>query len=98
MTFQNRTATVQKVGRELDAHYIVTGSLRKSGNRIRLSVQLADASTGDLIWSTRFDRQLDDIFAVQDEITLTVATALQVELTEGEQALLRYTTTSNVDT
>lgn len=96
-TFKNKTATVQEIGRDLSARYIVTGSLRKSGDRIRLSVQLADAETGDLLWSTRFDRQLDDIFAVQDEITLTIATALQVKLTEGEQALLRYTTTSNVE-
>ena len=96
-TFKNRTAPVQEIGRDLRARYIVTGSLRKSGDRIRLSVQLADATTGDLLWSTRFDRLLDDIFAVQDEITLTVATALQVKLTEGEQALLRYTTTSNVE-
>lgn len=96
-TFKNKTATVQEIGRELNARYIVTGSLRKSGDRIRLSVQLADAAGGDLLWSTRFDRRVDDIFAVQDEITLTIATALQVELTEGEQAMLRYTTTSNVE-
>lgn len=96
-TFKNKAATVQEIGRELGARYIVTGSLRKSGDRIRLSVELADAQTGAHLWSTRYDRRLDDIFAVQDEITLTVATALQVELTEGEQALLRYTTTNNVE-
>ena len=96
-TLKGRAATVEEIGRELGARYVVTGSLRKSDDRIRISVQLADAQTGRHMWSNRFDRMLDDIFAVQDEITLTVATALQVELTEGEQALLRYTSTNNVD-
>lgn len=96
-TFKNRTATVHEIASELGASHIVTGSLRKSADRIRLSVQLADAESDAHLWSTRYDRKLDDIFAVQDEITLTIATALQVKLTEGEQALLRYTTTDNVD-
>jgi len=96
-TFKGRAATVQEIGRDLGARYVVTGSLRKSADRIRISVQLADAQTGGHMWSNRYDRTLDDIFAVQDEITLTVATALQVELTEGEQALLRYTSTNNVE-
>jgi adenylate cyclase len=96
-TFKNKPATVQEIGRDLGARYIVTGSLRKSADRIRISVQLADTRTGAHMWSNRYDRKLDDIFAVQDEITLTVATALQVELTEGEQALLRYTSTNNVE-
>ena len=95
--FKGRVASIQEIGRELGVSHIVTGSLRKSGDRIRLSVQLADAKTGAHLWSTRFDRRLDDIFAVQDEITLTIATALQVKLTEGEQAQLRYTTTNNVE-
>ncbi|MEP4380440.1 MAG: adenylate/guanylate cyclase domain-containing protein [Alphaproteobacteria bacterium] len=96
-TFKGRAATVQEIGDTLGARFVVTGSLRKSTDRIRVSVQLADAQTGSHMWSNRYDRQLDDIFAVQDEITLTVATALQVELTEGEQALLRYTSTNNVE-
>jgi adenylate cyclase len=96
-TFKGRAATVEEIGQELGARYIVTGSLRKSADRIRVSVQLADAQTGNHMWSNRYDRMLDDIFAVQDEITLTVATALQVKLTEGEQALLRYTSTNNVE-
>ncbi len=60
-------------------------------------MQVTDARDGAHLWSERFDRDLDDIFAVQDEITLTVATALQVKLTEGEQALLRHTSTKNVE-
>ncbi len=95
-TFKNRVASAQEVGRELNARYVLTGSLRKSGNRIRLSVQLTNTDTEAHLWAARYDRDLDDIFAVQDEITLTIATALQVQLTEGEQAKLRYTTTDNV--
>src|SRR6266446_650967 len=59
--------------------------------------QLIDATTGVHIWADRFDRSIDDVFAVQDEITLTLATEMQVKLTEGEQARLRYTTTTNVE-
>ncbi|NIA68456.1 adenylate/guanylate cyclase domain-containing protein [Pelagibius litoralis] len=95
-TFKNRAVSAQEVGRELQARFVLTGSLRKSGNRIRIAVQLTDTETEAHLWAVRYDRDLEDIFAVQDEITLTIATALQVELTEGEQARLRYTTTDNV--
>jgi adenylate cyclase len=95
-TFKKRAASAQEVGRELNANFVVTGSLRKSGNRIRITAQLTDTETEAHLWAARYDRELEDIFGVQDEITLTIATALQVELTEGEQAKLRYTTTDNV--
>ncbi len=95
-TFKNRAVSAQEVGRELKARFVLTGSLRKSGNRVRIAVQLTDTDTEAHLWAVRYDRDLEDIFAVQDEITLTIATALQVELTEGEQAKLRYTTTDNV--
>ena len=95
-TFKKRAASAQEVGRELNARFVVTGSLRKSGNRIRITAQLTDTKTEAHLWAARYDRELEDIFAVQDEITLTIATALQVKLTEGEQAKLRYTTTHNV--
>ena len=95
-TFKNRAVSAHDAGGELNARYVVTGSLRKSGNRIRVTVQLTDTETEEHLWSNRYDRGLEDVFAVQDEITLTIATALQVELTEGEQAKLRYTTTGNV--
>lgn len=95
-TFKNRAVSAHDAGGELNARFVVTGSLRKSGNRIRVTVQLTDTETEEHLWANRYDRSLEDIFAVQDEITLTIATALQVELTEGEQAKLRYTTTGNV--
>ena len=73
--------------------YVLEGSVRKSGNRIRITAQLIDAKDGTHLWAERYDRAIDDIFAIQDEITLVLATEMQVKLTEGEQARLRYTTT-----
>jgi len=95
-TFKNRAVSARDVGHELTAGFVLTGSLRQSGNRIRITAQLTDTETKAHLWTARYDRELEDIFAVQDEITLTIATALQVELTEGEQAKLRFTTTDNV--
>ena len=76
---------------------MLEGSVRKAGNRIRITAQLIDAETGTHVWAERYDRALEDIFAVQDEITLILATEMQVNLTEGEQARLRYSSTSNVE-
>lgn len=94
--FKRQAASTRQIGLALKADYVLTGSVRRAGNRIRISAQLSDARTEAQIWAKRYDRDLDDIFAVQDEITLSIATELQVELTEGEQAKLRYTTTDNV--
>ncbi len=73
------------------------GSVRKSGNRVRVTAQLIDATTGHHCWADRYDRDLDDIFAVQDEITRNVTVALQVTLTEGEQARVYAGGTHNVE-
>ncbi|MBT5414134.1 MAG: hypothetical protein HOH66_03595 [Rhodospirillaceae bacterium] len=94
--YKNRTVTAKEVGWEVGAGFVLTGGARVSGDRVRVTVQLTDAVTEALVWSARYDRRLEDIFGVQDEIVLTIATALQVELTEGEQAALRYTTVDNV--
>jgi adenylate cyclase len=77
--------------------YLLEGSVRKSGNRIRITTQLIDAKDGTHVWAERYDRSIEDIFAIQDEITLILATEMQVRLTDGEQARLRYTTTNNVE-
>jgi adenylate cyclase len=95
-TYKGRSVDVRQVARELGVRFVLEGSVRKAGNRIRISAQLIDATTGMHIWADRYDRSIDDIFAVQDDITLTLATEMQVKLTEGEQARLRYTTTTNV--
>jgi adenylate cyclase len=95
--YKGRAVDVREVARELGVRYVLEGSVRKGGDRIRISAKLIDADNGSNIWAERYDRTIDDIFAVQDEITLVLATEMQVNLTEGEQARLRYATTDNVE-
>jgi adenylate cyclase len=94
--YKGRAVDVRQVARELGVRYVLEGSVRKAGTRIRITAQLIEAVSGAHLWADRYERDIDDIFAVQDEITLTLATEMQVKLTEGEQARLRYTTTTNV--
>ena len=94
--FKGQAVDIREVGRRLGVRYVLEGSVRKAGNRIRVTAQLIEAATGSRVWAERYDRTLEDIFAVQDELTLTLATEMQVNLTEGEQARLHYTTTSNL--
>jgi adenylate cyclase len=95
--YKGRSIDVREAANQLGVRYVLEGSVRKSGNRIRITAQLIDAKNGSHVWAERYDRALDDIFAVQDEITLVLATEMQVKLTDGEQARLRYTTTNNVE-
>jgi adenylate cyclase len=95
--YKGRAVDVRQIARELGVRYVLEGSVRKAGARIRITAQLIDAANGAHLWADRYDRGIDDIFAVQDEITLTVATEMQVTLIEGEQARLRYTTATNVE-
>jgi adenylate cyclase len=95
--YKGRNVDVRQAGKELGARYVLEGSVRKAGNRIRITVQLIDAETVTHVWAERYDRAIEDIFAVQDEITLILATEMQVNLTEGEQARMRYSSTSNVE-
>jgi adenylate cyclase len=94
-TYKGKPVKVQQVGRELGVKYVLEGSVRKAGNKVRITGQLVDAKTGNHLWAERYDRELKDIFAVQDEITKKITTAMQVELTEGEQARLWRKTTNN---
>ena len=84
-TYKGKPVKVQQVSKELGVRYILEGSVRKSENKIRITAQLIDALTGNHLWSNQYDRDLKDIFVVQDEITKKIITALQVKLTEGEQ-------------
>jgi adenylate cyclase len=95
--YKGRSVDIREAAKQLGVRYVLEGSVRKSGNRIRITAQLVDATDGAHLWAERYDRAMDDIFAIQDEITLTLATEMQVKLTEGEQARLHYTTTSNVE-
>jgi adenylate cyclase len=95
--YKGRSVDVREAARQLGVRYVLEGSVRRSGARIRVTAQLIDAADGSHLWAERYDRGVDDIFAIQDEITLALATEMQVKLTDGEQARMRYTTTSNVE-
>jgi adenylate cyclase len=84
-TYKGRPVKVQEVGRALGVRYVLEGSVRKAGDRVRITAQLVDAATGHHLWADRYDRRLDDVFAVQDEITQAIVEALAVALTRGER-------------
>ncbi len=96
-TYKEKPVKVQQVSEELGVRYVLEGSVRKAENRVRITAQLIDAITGHHLWSERYDRDLRDIFALQDEITIKIITALQVELTEGESARLVAKGTDNLE-
>jgi adenylate cyclase len=85
-TYKGAPIDVKQVSREQGVRYVLEGSVRKAGSRVRVTAQLIDATTGHHVWAERYDRDLEDIFAVQDEITREVVVALDVRLREGEQA------------
>jgi adenylate cyclase len=84
-TYKGRPVDVKTVGRELGVRYLLEGSLRKSGNRIRVTAQLVEAETGSQVWAERYDRDLADIFAVQDEIAEAVTIAIAPAIADAEQ-------------
>ena len=85
-TYRGKSVKVQDVSRELGVRYVVEGSARKVGNRVRLAVQLIDGSTGGHVWAERYDRVLTDVFAVQDAITREIVSALALRLTRNESS------------
>ena len=87
--YKNKPVNVQQVAEKLGVRYVLEGSVRRTGDKVRITAQLIDANTGRHLWTERYDRELIDIFALQDEITLKIVMAMQVELTEGEQARLK---------
>ena len=84
-SYRGRAVDVRDVGRELGVRHVLEGSVRAAGGRIRVTAQLIDAADGRHIWAERYERQLDDIFAIQDEIARRIVTALHVRLSDGEQ-------------
>jgi len=95
--FKDKVVSIREVGQQLGVRYVLEGSVRKAGDRIRITAQLIDVKTDQHVWAERYDRELKDIFAIQDEITMNIIIALQVKLTEGEQATLRVRGTDNLD-
>ena len=82
--YKGKAVDVKRVGRELGVRYLLQGSLRKDGSRVRISAQMIEAETGGHVWAERYDRPLDDIFALQDEITLSVVGAIEPSLRRAE--------------
>ena len=96
-TYKGKPVKVQQISRELGVRYVLEGSVQKAGDKLRVTAQLVDATTGNHIWSERYDRELKNIFVLQDDITKKIITALQVKLTEGEQARAFSKGTDNLD-
>lgn len=95
--YKGRSVDVKQVSRELGVRYVLEGSVRKSGSRARITTQLIDATTGNHLWAERYDRDLHDIFAIQDEITETVVATIEPQLYAAESDRSRRKDTGNVD-
>ena len=96
-TFKGNPLNIKQVAEKMGVRYVLHGSVRKSENRIRITAFLTDAIKGNNLWAERYDRDLKDTFALQDDITMNVLTALQVELTEGEKIRVLTKSTDNLD-
>lgn len=96
-SYKGKPVKVKQVSEELGVRYVLEGSVRKEGDKVRITAQLIDAIEGHHLWADRYDRELKDIFALQDEITLKIVNALQVKLTEGERAQLWGKRTNKLD-
>ncbi|MCZ6862907.1 MAG: adenylate/guanylate cyclase domain-containing protein [Alphaproteobacteria bacterium] len=95
-TYKGRAVMIQEVGRDLGVRYVLEGSVRRAGNRVRINAQLIDATTGLHLWAERYDREYTDVFAVQDEVIGRIVSALKVKLTNAEQTQLTSLPTENL--
>ncbi len=95
-TYQGRAVRVEEIGRELGVRYVVEGSVRKAGDRVRITAQLIDAATGHHLWSHQYDRNFADIFAIQSEISEAILGAVGVEISEAELARIRRRPTEDL--
>ena len=96
-TYKGKPVKVQEVSEELGVRYVLEGSVRKAGDRVRITAQLVDGKTGGHFWAERYDRDLEDIFALQDEVTQKIVSALAVKLTEDEKERLMSKDTQNME-
>jgi adenylate cyclase len=95
--YKGRSVKIEQVGRELGVRYVLEGGVRMAGEKVRITAQLVEAQTGHHLWAERYDRNLKDVFVLQDEITMKIITALQVKLMEAEQARLLAKGTENLE-
>jgi adenylate cyclase len=95
--YRHNAVDVKQVGQEQGVRYVLKGSVQRNTNRVRVSVQLVDTTSGQHVWAQRFDRVIQDVFALQDEITHQVILALQIKLTDGERARILARGTENLE-
>ncbi len=93
--YKGKSVDIRVVARELGVRSVLEGSIRRAGNRVRITAQLIDAETGGHLWADRFDRELSDIFAVQDEVTRRIVDALKIKLSPGESVRIGDVETTN---
>ena len=97
LAYRDKAVTPAQIGQELGAAYVLAGSLRRAGNRLRITAQLVNTHTDFPLWSERYDREMKDVFEVQDEIARKIAEALRITLTPQEQAALAAKPTENLE-
>lgn len=95
--YKGKSFSIREIGEKLGARYVLEGSVRKDGNRLRITTQLIDSLTDTQIWANRYDRNLDDIFAIQSEVSRMIVNALEVKLTDLEQKRLGHKGTDNTE-
>jgi adenylate cyclase len=96
-TYKNKSVKVQDIGKELGVKYLLEGSTRKSRNRVRVDTKLVEARTGTELWADHFDRPINDVFAVQDDIVQKIVTTLDLQVSLSERGILAHQTTDNLD-
>jgi adenylate cyclase len=96
-TFKGRSVNVREVSEELGVSHVLEGSVRKAGGRVRINAQLIDGESGDHVWADRYDRELDDIFAIQDEISKAIVAALKLKLLPEEKKAIEQRGTTNAE-
>lgn len=95
--YKNRARTVERIATELGVAYVVLGSIRKSGSRLRINAELIEGATDGHLWAARYDRDISDIFALQDEITKTIVEQLKVKLLPDEEKAIERAPTTNIE-
>lgn len=95
LAFRDKPTTAQQVSQKLGAAYVLEGSIRRAGNRVRITAQLVEASTRHSVWAERYDRQIEDVFAIQEEIARSIAQALRIALTPQEEKNIARKPTEN---
>jgi serine/threonine protein kinase/Tfp pilus assembly protein PilF len=95
LAFRDRPSNAGQVGQQLGATFVLEGTIRRSGNRLRITAQLVEGSTRHSVWAERYDRQLEDVFAIQDEIARSIAQALRITLTPQEEKIIGLKPTEN---